>query len=371
MGIEHTDKPSPPPEDPERIDLSRVQSIEPVHRDTGDDATGNDQSRIDPFSALSTGSAEGGAVDDATGGDQARVDVSSVPAGETAHGGAADDATGDDQDRFDLAALGRAQARDGDQRRTDVLTAEETEARVTGTSGYDPANYAQPPADGDYTYDYKPDVIHSEGQPVDADGNVAVKPTKEEVEELEPQLPPEIHLSPADDAMSLQGIPENYAAVDDWSNKKAREGDRVSFAATKPDPSASGDYPDEYLQDPAGYLGITGFGVPEGGLPDGQAWDAVGDSPRLDPHAYNEGAQISPGGDQYEYRRWLQTYEFTKDYDVAVGTATENTQYGPGGSEQMYVPDIEQAIRDGTLRYVGQVQMTEGNLKPSDRVKKR
>jgi hypothetical protein len=65
MGIERTDEPSPRPEKPAGIDLSSVQSIEPVHRGTGDDATGNDQSRIalssvQPIEAVHSGAEKAG-----------------------------------------------------------------------------------------------------------------------------------------------------------------------------------------------------------------------------------------------------------------------------------------------------------------------
>jgi hypothetical protein len=61
MGIEGTDTPPPPPEKPERIDLSSVRSIEPVHGGAGDDATGNDQSRVE-LATSALGTREGGDV---------------------------------------------------------------------------------------------------------------------------------------------------------------------------------------------------------------------------------------------------------------------------------------------------------------------
>lgn len=74
MGIEDNDTP------PERIDLSAVRSIEPAHRGA-DDATGNDQSRVDLPSARSSDAVSHGADDDATGNDQSRIELGTSEGG--------------------------------------------------------------------------------------------------------------------------------------------------------------------------------------------------------------------------------------------------------------------------------------------------
>lgn len=128
--------------------------------------------------------------------------------------------------------------------------------------------------------------------------------------------------------MTAQGD-DRYPGVDAWRNEQAVAGDRVWFGAP----------------------GISGFGVLEGDLMD------VG----YDAQAYNEGVQARPLDG--EYRPQLQCYEFTRSCDIAVGTTESNPQYGAGGFEQCFVPDVQARFDDGTLAKLGELEMTNRNAR--------
>jgi hypothetical protein len=265
-------------------------------------------------------------------------------------------------------------AEQGQDPRTDVHTSEEVESLLTGKAGFDPSNYEGPSVDSQGAFEYKPNVVHADG-------------LNEQGRDWEPpgnQLAPEYPSgSPAEGAALDQGDLASYAATDySWKDDLAYERDRVWFKAAEehPDPDKC---PPDYID-----KAITGYGVPEGGLPGGWTditldartpWAAgtdqsavTGDTVSvtesvLDAQKYNQSSQIRPLAG--EYCRWLHCYEFKRNHAVATGIATENTQYGEGGTPQMYIPDVKDAIGSKVLVYVGQVRMT--NTSASDRVKYR
>ncbi|HEX6518502.1 MAG TPA: hypothetical protein VF070_00600 [Streptosporangiaceae bacterium] len=232
-------------------------------------------------------------------------------------------------------------SRPDEPERSDLTTAPATEGVYPGA---DDDAIGEPM---DFTFKYKPDVMHIEGPPVDSEGKLIPPLTdqqKAEQKQFDTTTDRYEPVSPADAALVRQGMLENYAGSDEWRSGMRSEGDRIWFGAVDPHPpDASSGYLDK---------GISGFGVPEGELPDD--WGVA-----LSARTYSEGTQVMPGGPDNTYRGWLQCYEFTKDCAVAEGVARENTQYGGGGTPQVYVPDIEQAVHDGVLKYAGQVQMTD------------
>jgi hypothetical protein len=253
--------------------------------------------------------------------------------------------------------------------RTDPHSAEEIEGFLTGTDSFDPRNYEGPPTDDRGAFEYKPDVPHIDGPPVDSDGNLAHIPDAQERKLLDADVPPIPPDSPADAAALHQGDLATYAGTDSWRDTTAHAGDCVWFGAAEAYPSSP---PDGYAD-----KAISGYGVPEGELPAG--WEDTALSARLptdgtdpapvtfDAQEYNEGTQVKAGGPDSEYKGYLHCYEFQQDHAVAEGVAKANTQYGEGGTPQMYITDVQQAIRDGELKYVGQVPLA--NITPSERIK--
>ncbi len=140
-----------------------------------------------------------------------------------------------------------------------------------------------------------------------------------------PNLPPG---SPAGLAAGIQGHPP-YTGIDRWWSAQLRAGDEVATGTV------------------AGRnLPLSGFTVPR------SAADDIGTDARL----FNEGVQVKPF--QGTYRDELTVLRATRDTDVAVGYSLANTQFGPGGLRQVYVPDLEALVRDGVFEVVEQRPMT-------------
>jgi hypothetical protein len=120
--------------------------------------------------------------------------------------------------------------------------------------------------------------------------------------------------SAAGQAARLQGSGD-YPGVDNWGNSMLHAGDIVH----------------------AGEPGITGFATSD------EAASAVGN----DAVALNEGLQIASRSGSY--RPNPAAFRITQDTQAARSTALANPQYGAGGLEQYYIPNLEDvATRVGT-----------------------
>jgi hypothetical protein len=185
------------------------------------------------------------------------------------------------------------------------------------------ASPQSPPRDSEGQPVHRPELIRAEG--IDTSGS--------SWKDLDGSVPDAWFTSPADAAQRAQGDLNNYPGCDHWDSETAHPGDRVWVAGLAPNRDPS---------DPHGEIANTrsmsGFGVPEGELHDGWQEDA------LNGIRYNEGAQIAPKDGTY--RPYLYCYEFRTDMPIAVGTATENTRHGDGGTPQMYVPDFERVLAE-------------------------
>jgi hypothetical protein len=134
--------------------------------------------------------------------------------------------------------------------------------------------------------------------------------TREEFAEWDECVP--IELSPSDQAAARQPDGE-----DQWADRTAGEGERVWMA-----PYENSEH--------------SGFGVMEGDLND-VAYDG---------EAYRQGVQM---GRQPEH---LECYEFQRPCEIAVAPTEANTQHGEGGIEQAYIPNVDERIADGTLKFL-------------------
>ena len=132
-----------------------------------------------------------------------------------------------------------------------------------------------------------------------------------------PNLPPG---SPAAQAAASQGKGA-YPGVDDWWSARMRPGDEVAAGSVST------------LQD----LPFSGFAVPR------SVADDVGGNAR----ELFEGVQVQPY--HGSYRDEVTVLRARSDVDVAVGTARNNPQFGPGGLRQVFVPDMQRLVDDGVL----------------------
>ncbi|HWY90240.1 MAG TPA: hypothetical protein VNY31_06165 [Solirubrobacteraceae bacterium] len=159
--------------------------------------------------------------------------------------------------------------------------------------------------------DQPPPPEKPEGSDDTPQENAFADVSREEWAEWENRVPSEF--SPSDQAAARQ--PD---AEDQWADRTAGEGEQVWMA-----PYDDGKH--------------SGFGVMEGGLND-VAYDGA---------AYRQGVQM---GRQPER---LECYELQRPYEIAVAPTEANTQYGDGGIEQAYIPDVDKRIEDGTLKLLG------------------
>lgn len=120
-----------------------------------------------------------------------------------------------------------------------------------------------------------------------------------------------------------------YGAVDDWSDVTLPAGQRVAI----------------------GWPGSTGFGVPitDGvGVTGAQTWF--------------EGLQVAPkrvvvDGESVPLptvRTRVDIYELQIDLEATHSNARANPQFGPGGSEQVFLPDAEELVERNLPKKVGE-----------------
>jgi hypothetical protein len=96
----------------------------------------------------------------------------------------------------------------------------------------------------------------------------------------------------------------------------------------------------------AGRPGLSGFAVPRGTM------DDLG----RDAARYNESIQVGPGasdGPYNPYRPEGVRLEAVREIPAAESVARANPQYGAGGGDQVYIPDLPGRMRDGDVIALG------------------
>ena len=85
--------------------------------------------------------------------------------------------------------------------------------------------------------------------------------------------------------------------------------------------------------------------------------DAIEDSGRNATTLF-EGLQVKPHP-IYGFRGQVSGYKFTKTVTVGYGQALANPQFGTGGLEQFYVPNVQKLIDKGILVLVETINLTK------------
>ena len=139
-----------------------------------------------------------------------------------------------------------------------------------------------------------------------------------------PLPPPNVPAgSPAGRAAAFQGHGV-YPEVDDWYTVRLGTSDEVAAGSVSALPE----------------LPFSGFAVPR------QVADDVGGNAQ----ELFEGVQVAPRNGLY--RDEITVFRAKEDLEVAVAIARNNTQFGPGGLRQVFIPDMQQLIDDGVLEVV-------------------
>lgn len=131
--------------------------------------------------------------------------------------------------------------------------------------------------------------------------------------------------SPSKTAKSWQGK-DDYPGIDDYVDVNMHKGDIL------------------YRGEPNGTEYFTTL-------------DAIEDSGRNATTLF-EGLQVKPHP-IYGFRGQVSGYKFTKTVTVGYGQALANPQFGTGGLEQFYVPNVQKLIDKGILVLVETINLTK------------
>ena len=131
--------------------------------------------------------------------------------------------------------------------------------------------------------------------------------------------------SPSKTAKSWQGK-DDYPGIDDYVDVNMHKGDIL------------------YRGEPNGTEYFTTL-------------DAIEDSGRNATTLF-EGLQVKPHP-IYGFRGQVSGYKFTKTVTVEYGQALANPQFGTGGLEQFYVPNVQKLIDKGILVLVETINLTK------------